>query len=128
MPREELQREMQGITFFGWDEGDGLVGVMGYQPVEDVTLIRHAYTVTSRQGEGIGGTLLEHLKGLPAGRQGMTSTQRLLVGTWAAAIWAIRFYERHGFRLLADGQELLERYWEIPTRQRETSVVLGLEV
>jgi GNAT superfamily N-acetyltransferase len=118
MPLDELRREMAGMTFFGWDEGDGLVGVMGYQPLGEVTLVRHAYVLSARQGEGIGGRLIEHLKALSAGR--------LLVGTWQAAAWAIRFYERHGFRRLGHGesQELLRRYWEIPSRQRETSLVL----
>jgi len=119
MPLEELRREMREMTFFGWDTGDGLNGVMGYQPLGDVTLVRHAYVLPERQGEGIGGRLLAHLKGM--------STGRLLVGTWTANAGAVRFYERHGFRLLADGQELLRRYWKIPARQRETSLVLGMQ-
>jgi len=120
MPLDELRREMAGMTFFGWDEGDGLVGVMGYQPLEGVTLVRHAYLLSTRQGEGIGGRLLEHLTAM--------STGRLLVGTWQAATWAVRFYERHGFRRLGDAesQELLRRYWRIPERQRETSLVLEI--
>jgi len=120
MPLEELRREMREMTFFGWDTGEGLSGVMGYQPLGEVTLVRHAYVLPERQGEGIGGRLLAHLKGMTRGR--------LLVGTWVANAGAVRFYERHGFRLLADGQELLRRYWNIPQRQRETSLVLGLEV
>jgi len=123
MPLDELRREMAGMTFFGWDDGDGLAGVMGYQPLEGslparVTLVRHAYVLSARQGEGIGGRLLEHLTAMSSGR--------LLVGTWKAATWAVRFYERHGFRRLGDAesQELLRRYWDIPSRQRETSVVL----
>jgi len=125
MPLDELRREMTGMTFFGWDGVDGLAGVMGYQPLEGslpvrVTLVRHAYVLSTRQGEGIGGRLLEHLMAMSAGR--------LLVGTWKAATWAIRFYERHGFRRLGDAesQELLRRYWEIPQRQRETSLVLEM--
>jgi GNAT superfamily N-acetyltransferase len=136
MPLADLRREMREMTFFGWCEDDGqdarptqdaratpdgeLVGVMGYQPLGEVTLVRHAYVLPERQGEGIGGRLLAHLKGM--------STGRLLVGTWTANAGAVRFYERHGFRLLADGQELLRRYWNIPQRQRETSLVLGMEV
>ena len=118
MPLDELRREMAGMTFFGWDGVDGLAGVMGYQPLEGVTLIRHAYVLSTRQGEGIGGGLMEHLRAM--------STGRLLVGTWQAATWAVRFYERHGFHRLGDAesQELLRRYWDIPSRQRETSVVL----
>jgi GNAT superfamily N-acetyltransferase len=118
MALDELRREMGNMRFFGWDDGDGLVGVMGYQPLGEVTLVRHAYVLPEHQGEGIGSRLLEHLMGLATGR--------LLVGTWKAATWAVRFYERHGFRRLGDGesQELLSRYWEITSRQRETSLVL----
>ena len=128
MPLNEVRREMGSMTFFGWDDPDpdglrwqgatGLVGVMGYQPLREVTLVRHAYVLSSRQGEGIGSRLLEHLMSMASGR--------LLVGTWKAATWAVRFYERHGFRRLGDAksQELLHRYWEIPSRQRETSLVL----
>jgi len=119
MPLEELRREMCEMTFFGWDTGDGLSGVMGYQPLGEVTLVRHAYVLPERQGEGIGGRLLGHLRGMTRGR--------LLVGTWTANRGAVRFYERHGFRLLADGQELLRTYWKIPARQRETSLVLGMQ-
>jgi GNAT superfamily N-acetyltransferase len=120
MPLEELQREMREMTFFGWETGDGLSGIMGYQPLTGVTLVRHAYVLPERQGEGIGSRLLAHLRDMTRGR--------LLVGTWTANRGAVRFYERHGFRLLADGQELLRRYWDIPQRQRETSLVLGMEV
>jgi len=134
MPLDELRRDMAGMTFFGWEENDGqdarptrnLVGVMGYQPLEGslparVTLVRHAYVLSARQGEGIGGRLLEHLTAMSSGR--------LLVGTWKAATWAVRFYERHGFRRLGDAesQELLRRYWEISERQRETSLVLEMQ-
>ena len=130
MALDELRREMAGMTFFGWDSPeakDGLVGVMGYQPLEGVTLVRHAYVLSERQGEGIGGRLLEYLMAMPSGRL-PTGRQGLLVGTWKAATWAIRFYERHGFRRLGDAesQELLRRYWEIPQRQRETSLVLEM--
>jgi len=122
MPVDELRREMAGMTFFGWEDVDGLAGVMGYQPLERVTLVRHAYVLSTRQGEGIGGRLIEHLTAMSSGR--------LLVGTWQAATWAVRFYERHGFRRLGDAesQELLRRYWQIPSRQRETSLVLSLEL
>ena len=144
MPLDELRREMADMTFFGWDGGDGLAGVMGYQPLEGVTLIRHAYVLSTRQGEGIGGRLLQYLVGYSpeAGRRRpdqdgfarrvrspaatLPRSKRLLVGTWQAATWAVRFYERHGFRRLGDAesQELLRRYWEIPERQRERSLVL----
>ncbi|HID86663.1 MAG TPA: N-acetyltransferase [Anaerolineae bacterium] len=121
MPRDELRAEMERMTFFGWEEDGELVGVMGFQPVKDVTLIRHAYVLPEHQRRGIGGKLLTHLKGL-------ATTSRLLVGTWADATWAIRFYERHGFRLEPNKDDLLRTYWDIPERQIETSVVLGLEL
>jgi GNAT superfamily N-acetyltransferase len=121
MSREELEREMARVGFFGWVENGELVGVMGIEPVEDVTLIRHAYILPACQGRGIGRRLLEHLKKL-------TRTHRLLVGTWAAAGWAISFYEKNGFDLLPDKDRLLQRYWEIPPRQIETSVVMGAEI
>jgi GNAT superfamily N-acetyltransferase len=121
MPMEELQEEVGRMTFFGWEEGGELVGVMGFQPVKDVTLIRHAYVLADHQRHGIGGKLIAHLSGL-------TATKRLLVGTWADAVWAIRFYEKHGFRLMPDKDELLRRYWNVPERQMEVSVVLGLDL
>ena len=121
MPLDELEREMGRITFYGWEEGGQVVGVMGIERVSDVTLIRHAYVLPQWQRQGIASRLIDHLKE-------MADTPRLLVGTWAAADWAIRFYEKHGFRLMADKDELLATYWDIPQRQIETSVVLGLEV
>jgi len=120
MTREELQHEMSKMTFFGWAEKGKLVGIMGFQPVADVTLIRHAYVLPEYQSKGIGTKLLKRL------RQ-MAKTSQILVGTWADASWAINFYQRHGFNLLADKDKLLERYWTIPQRQVETSVVLGIE-
>ena len=93
--------------------------MMGIQPVQDVTLIRHAYVRTARQKQGIGGRILSELR---------EKTDRpVLIGTWAAAVWAIRFYERHGFRLvtLEEKDRLLRKYWSIPERQVETSVVLA---
>ena len=119
MEASELRNEIaNGVRFSGWDEGGALIGVMGIQDVRDVTLIRHAYVRSSHQGHGIGGALLAHL---------IAQTRApLLVGTWAAAHWAIRFYERHGFRLVSDEEKdrLLNTYWRISERQRETSVVL----
>jgi GNAT superfamily N-acetyltransferase len=120
MPEEELLSEMKNMTFFGWEERDKLVGVMGFQPIKDVTLIRHAYVLPDYQGKGIGTKLLNHLKQ-------MTSTNRLLVGTWADATWAIDFYQKQGFKLMPNKDELLMKYWDIPNRQIETSVVLGVE-
>jgi GNAT superfamily N-acetyltransferase len=120
MPREELDAEIAaGVEFWGYADGDGLVGLMGIQPVRDVDLIRHAYVAPGSQRGGIGGALLEHLM--------RDRTRRVLVGTWAAATWAIAFYERHGFEYV--GRErtaaLLQDYWTIPERQIDTSVVLA---
>ena len=119
MPRAELLAEITaGVQFCGWEETGTLVGVMGIQRVQDATLIRHAYVQSARQGCGIGGALLAALI-----RQ---SSGKLLVGTWAAAEWAIRFYQRHGFRLVPaeEKDQLLSTYWNISQRQRETSVAL----
>jgi len=119
MRREELAHEIrQGVVFWGLEEAGVLLGVMGLQPVKDVTLIRHAYVASARRGEGIGSKLLDHLLQMMAGR--------ILVGTWAAAEWAIRFYEAHGFRRVTrvEKDRLLRSYWAIPERQVETSVVL----
>jgi GNAT superfamily N-acetyltransferase len=121
MPMDELEREMKRMTFFGWKVNGELVGVMGFEPIKDVTLIRHAYVLPQWQQQGIGSKLLNHLKGL-------VTTSRLLVGTWVDARWAIAFYQKRGFNLLANKDELLKTYWDIPRRQIETSVVLGVEV
>lgn len=121
MPKEEMQREMSSMTFFGWEEQRRLVGVMGFQPVKDVTLIRHAYVLPDHQRKGIGTILLDQLKQ-------MAMTKQLLVGTWADATWAIDFYQKQDFRLMPDKDELLMRYWDIPQRQIETSVVLGIDL
>jgi GNAT superfamily N-acetyltransferase len=121
MPMDELKQEMKRMYFLGWEVNTELVGVMGLEPIKDVTLIRHAYVLPQWQQHGIGSKLLNHLEGL-------VTTSRLLVGTWADASWAIDFYRKHGFTLLPDKDELLRIYWDIPQRQIETSVVLGLEV
>ena len=121
MTKEELQKEMNGMTFFGWEEKRRLVGVMGFQPIKNVTLIRHAYVLPDRQGRGIGTRLLDHLKQL-------TNTKQLLVGTWADATWAIEFYQKQGFVLMPDKDKLLKQYWNIPQRQIETSIVLGIQL
>jgi GNAT superfamily N-acetyltransferase len=121
MTMDELQREMKRMTFFGWEADGELVGVMGFEPIKDVTLIRHAYVLPRWQRQGIASRLLAHLKGL-------VTTPRLLVGTWADAYWAIEFYVKHGFTLMPDKDELLETYWDIPPRQIETSIVMGMEV
>jgi len=120
MPLAELQSEIEaGVEFTGYRDDGELVGVMGSQDVLDVTLIRHAYVLTDYQGRGIGGRLLEHVLG--------KTSQPLLVGTWTAAVWAIRFYERHGFTATSpeETRRLLKKYWTIPERQIETSIVLS---
>ena len=121
MPMDELEREMKRISFFGWEVNGELVGVMGIEPIKDVTLIRHAYVLPQWQRQGIASKLLNHLKSLVA-------TSRLLVGTWADAQWAVTFYQNHGFSLSTNKDELLQTYWDIPERQVETSVVLGIDI
>jgi N-acetylglutamate synthase-like GNAT family acetyltransferase len=120
MSRDELQHEIdQGILFWGCASDGELVGIMGIQHIQDVTLIRHAYVRSVNQKEGIGEKLLSEL---------CRQTDRpILIGTWAAAVWAIRFYEKHGFQRVTsrEKERLLEKYWSIPKRQVETSVVLA---
>lgn len=121
MDAAELDREIaSGVVFWGVEDPQGeLVGVMGIQAVGDVDLIRHAYVRPEHQGRGIGRALLEHLVA--------RAERPLLVGTWAAAEWAIRFYERNGFQTVGEAEKnrLLRAYWSIPERQVETSVVLA---
>lgn len=120
MSRRELESEIAaGVRFSGWQEAGELVGVMGVQNVKDATLIRHAYVRTTQQGRGIGGKLLTELSSQVEGP--------LLIGTWADASWAIRFYQGHGFQLMPveEKNRLLGIYWTIPDRQRDTSVVLA---
>lgn len=120
MPREELMREMDaGVIFWGCEEGGEVIGVMGIQDVQDVTLFRHAYVRTKMRNRGIGGKLLSFLYN--------KTSRPVLIGTWAAADWAIRFYEKHGFQLVSaeEKDRLLRKYWSIPDRQTETSVVLA---
>lgn len=120
MSREKLQNEIDdGVVFWGYEEAGALVGVMGIQQVQDVTLVRHAYVRTNSQDRGIGRHLLSHLRGL--------ASEPMLIGTWAAAEWAIHFYERNGFQMVSPQEKnrLLKRYWTIPERQIDTSVVLA---
>jgi GNAT superfamily N-acetyltransferase len=120
MSANELRHEIDnGVAFWGYEEGGRLLGVMGYQQVQDVTLIRHAYVATSSQKQGIGAHLLSHLRKLSPGP--------VLIGTWSNAGWAIRFYERHGFQIVRPEQKdrLLRQYWTVPERQIEASVVLA---
>jgi N-acetylglutamate synthase-like GNAT family acetyltransferase len=120
MSRSELRHEIEdGIEFWGVEEGGDLVGVMGLQQVQDVTLIRHAYVRTTRQRQGIGARLLTHLLKLTHGP--------VLIGTWTDASWAIRFYEVRGFQMVLPHQKdsLLRKYWTVSVRQIEASVVLA---
>jgi GNAT superfamily N-acetyltransferase len=119
MSKDKLLHEMDdGVVFWGYEEDGALLGVMGLQRVQDVTLIRHSYVSSSSQHRGIGGRLLSHLRDL--------TDAPVLIGTWADATWAIRFYERHGFTKAGAEEKngLLQQYWTIPARQVETSVVL----
>jgi GNAT superfamily N-acetyltransferase len=120
MGAEELSGEISaGVAFRGWfDAAEGLIGVIGAQPVSHVLLIRHAYVRTCRQRRGVGSALIRDLLA--------RSEKPVLVGTWAAAVWAIEFYQKHGFDLTttAEKERLLRLYWRIPERQIETSVVL----
>lgn len=120
MSASELDHEIAaGVRFWGYEGGGGLIGIMGVQAVDDVDLIRHAYVLPDCQRSGVGAALLDHLRPLARGR--------VLVGTWADADWAIHFYARHGFALVGPHETaaLLARYWTIPERQIETSVVLA---
>jgi GNAT superfamily N-acetyltransferase len=120
MSNAHLRQEMHdGVVFWGFEESGELLGVMGIQPLHDVTLIRHAYVRSAHQRQGIGVRLLAHLRLLTDGP--------VLIGTWADAAWAIHFYEKNGFRRVSPEQKdrLITRYWKISERQRETSVVLA---
>jgi len=120
MPMYELQQEMKRITFYGQEANGELIGVMGFEMVKGVTLIRHAYVLPQWQKQGTGSKLFNHIKGL-------VTTPRLLLGTWADNHGAIDFYKKHGFNLLPDKDKLLKTYWDIPQRQIETSVVMEIE-
>jgi len=120
MPREDLENEIRdGVVFRGFEEQGRLLGVMGIQDRGDVTLIRHAYIRTENQKGGLGTALLRQLESLTA--------KPVLIGTWADAAWAVSFYQKNGYRVLPEKEktELLHRYWSIPERQVETSVVLA---
>lgn len=119
MTKEELKNEIEdGVRFLCYVDQNDIIGIMGMQDKSDVDLIRHAYVRTNQRNKGIGSLLLQELL--------KDSTKPVLIGTWKAAHWAIRFYERHGFSLVSeeDKNRLLKKYWKIPDRQVETSVVL----
>jgi GNAT superfamily N-acetyltransferase len=120
MSLAELESEISaGVVFWAYETEGEVSGVMGIQPVSDVDLIRHAYVRPGGQRRGIGAALISHIRSL--------SSRPMLVGTWAAATWAIAFYQRHGFVLVSSEAKtaLLKTYWSIPERQIETSVVLA---
>ena len=120
MAEEELRKQIdEGVQFWGYTEDGKILGVMGIQFKGDVTLIRHAYVRTNQKNKGIGSKLLDHLRSITA--------TPVLIGTWEDAKWAISFYQKHGFRLLPKEEKdnLLRKYWSIPERQIETSVVLA---
>ena len=120
VPEAELAHQIEsGVRLWGYEENGELSGAMGIQDVHDVTLIRHAYVRTASRNRGIGASLLEYLRTL--------TTKPILIGTWAAADWAVRFYEKNGFALVKGDEKnrLLRTYWSIPERQIETSVVLA---
>ena len=120
MPAEELRGEIEaGVEFWAWEEDGAVLGIMGVQGVKDVALIRHAYVRTSRRNQGIGGQLLARIMD--------RATRPVLIGAWADAVWAGRFYERHGFKVVPPRQKelLLRKYWNVPDRQIETSIVLA---
>jgi N-acetylglutamate synthase-like GNAT family acetyltransferase len=120
MPQAELEKQIdEGVQFWCWKEHGEMMGVMGIQYKRDVTLIRHAYVRSIYRNKGIGSKLLAHLASI--------AETPVLIGTWAAATWAIEFYKKHGFTLLSKikTETLLRRYWSIPDRQIETSVVLA---
>ena len=120
MPANELRQEIEaGVVFWGLEQAGQLLGIMGIQDKGEVTLIRHAYVRTRAQKQGAGTRLLRHLE--------RTTRKPILIGTWAAASWAILFYEKNGYKAVsaAEKNRLLRRYWSIPERQVETSVVLA---
>jgi N-acetylglutamate synthase-like GNAT family acetyltransferase len=120
MSKKELKHEInEGVAFWGYEADGRLMGVMGIQPVGDVTLIRHAYVRPGGQNQGIGTKLLFELR--------QRTDRPILIGTWAAAAWAIHFYQKQGFKKVSPQEKnrLLEKYWSIPDRQVETSVVLA---
>jgi len=120
MPAEELRHEIEdGVDFWGLEHDGQLLGIMGIQDKGELALIRHAYIRTHAQNRGIGTTLFRHLENITA--------KHLLIGTWAAASWAISFYEKHGYTSVSEEEKdrLLRKYWSISDRQIETSVVLA---
>ena len=121
MPMEELLQEMKRVAFLAYAENDETIGVMGYEYIGDVALIRHAYVRPGAQRKGIGGILLKQIEDTI---EKSGKTNRIVIGTYTAASWAISFYERHGYRKSADPQSLLTKYYDIPEVQRLNSLTL----
>ena len=122
MSKNELETQIkEGVQFWNYEENKEILGVMGIQFKDGVTLIRHAYVRTIARQKGIGGKLLKHLITM--------SETPVLIGTWKDASWAISFYKKYGFRVLSDDEKnkLLNSYWNVPERQIETSIVLASE-
>ena len=120
MSSSQLASEIAaGVNFLGCEIGGSLAGVMGFQSVDDVDLVRHAYVLPHHQGHGIGGTLIRHIEA--------RTTRQILIGTWTAAAWAISFYKGHGYQLVSESDKnmLLRKYWTVSQRQIDTSVVLA---
>ena len=120
MSEQELIGEFNdGVRMYGYHNNNTLIGVIGIQKVKDVILIRHAYTLSSYQGKGVGSALLEYLLK-------KYKNSRLLVGTWKNATWAIQFYKKFDFILRTKEETalLLKKYWKIPTKQIKNSIVL----
>lgn len=118
MSREELRREMKRIRFYGYKKDKSLLGVIGKEKIKDATLVRHLYVRNNYQGQGVGSKLLKFI-------ERSVNTKHLLIGTWQAATWATAFYEKRGFHLMENKDDLLRKYWDVPDRQIETSCVLG---
>lgn len=117
----ELQQEMKRVSFLAYQEGDKVLGVMGYEFVVDAALIRHAYVLPESQRKGIGSLLLKRAEGTIAKSLGAT---RIIIGTYTNASWAVSFYEKHGYRKSANSQEILVKYYDIPEIQRTNSLTL----
>ena len=120
MPADELSEEIaSGVVFWVAEREGQLAGLMGIQDKGDVALVRHAYVAPTTQRSGVGTRLLHHVESLV--------DKPILIGTWAAASWAVEFYRRNGYAVVTSSEKdrLLRTYWSIPARQIETSVVLA---
>lgn len=121
MPFEELQREVRRVSFLAYEENGNMLGVMGYEFVDNVALIRHAYTRPESQGRGIGTLLLRRIEDIITSS---SKARKIIIGTYTRTSWAISFYERHGYTKSGDPQAILMRYYDIPEVQRLNSLTL----